>query len=54
MEPFSKQVAEKNTQRRSQRVLVAVPISVVLARPSQKPITEKNTRSILFRFESVF
>jgi hypothetical protein len=41
MEPFSKQVAEKNTQRRSQRVLVAVPVAVVLARPSQKPITEK-------------
>jgi hypothetical protein len=40
MEPFSKQVAEKNTQRRSQRVLVAVPVSVLLARPSQKPITE--------------
>ena len=40
MEPFSKQVAEKNTQRRSQRVLVAVPVSVVLSRPSQKPTTE--------------
>ncbi len=41
MDPFSKQVAEKNTQRRSQRVLIAVPISVVLSRPGQKPITEK-------------
>ena len=41
MDPFSKQVAEKNTQRRSQRVLIAVPVSVVLSRPSQKPITEK-------------
>jgi hypothetical protein len=41
MDPFSKQIAEKNTQRRSQRVLIAVPISVVLSRPSQKPITEK-------------
>jgi len=40
MDPFSKQVGEKNTQRRSQRVLVAVPISVVLARPNQKPISE--------------
>jgi hypothetical protein len=41
MDPFSKQVAEKNTQRRSQRVLIAVPISVVFSRPSQKPVTEK-------------
>ena len=47
MEPFSKQVAEKNTQRRSQRVLVAVPISVVLARPSQKPITEKTSTLVV-------
>jgi hypothetical protein len=47
MEPFSKQVAEKNTQRRSQRVLVAVPISVVLARPSQKPITEKSNTLVV-------
>jgi hypothetical protein len=46
MDPFSKQVAEKNTQRRSQRVLVAVPVSVVLARPSQKPITE-NTNTLV-------
>jgi hypothetical protein len=47
MDPFSKQVAEKNTQRRSQRVLVAVPVSVVLARPSQKPITEKSTTLVV-------
>jgi len=40
MDPFSKQAAEMNTQRRSQRVLIGLPVSVVLARPSQKPITE--------------
>jgi hypothetical protein len=40
MDPFSKQVGEKNTQRRSQRVLIGLPVSVVLARPSQKPILE--------------
>jgi PilZ domain len=46
MDPFSKQVGEKNAQRRSQRVLVAVPISVVLARPNQKPISE-NTNTLV-------
>jgi hypothetical protein len=47
MDPFSKQVGEKNTQRRSQRVLVAVPVYVVLARPSQKPISEEaNTLAV--------
>ena len=40
MDPFSKQAAEMNTQRRSQRVLIGLPVSVVLARPSQKPILE--------------
>jgi hypothetical protein len=40
MDPFSKQVGEKNTQRRSQRVLIGLPVSVVLARPNQKPILE--------------
>jgi hypothetical protein len=47
MDPFSKQVAEKNTQRRSQRVLIAVPISVVFSRPSQKPVTEKTYTLVL-------
>src|ERR1700693_3124250 len=54
MEPFSKQVAEKNTQRRSQRVLVAVPISVVLARPSQKPITEKTSTLVVSAHGALF
>jgi hypothetical protein len=40
MDPFSKQVGEKNTQRRSQRVLIGLPVSVVLARPNQKSILE--------------
>ena len=43
MDPFSKQVGEKNTQRRSQRVLVGVPVYVVLARPNQKPISEQTS-----------
>jgi hypothetical protein len=47
MDPFSIQVAEKNTQRRSQRVLVAVPISVVLARPNQKPNSEKTNTLVV-------
>jgi hypothetical protein len=41
MEPFSVQVGQKNVQRRSQRVLIGLPISVVLARPNQKPIREQ-------------
>lgn len=41
MDPFSKQVGERNTQRRSQRVLVGVPVSVVLTRLNQKPISEE-------------
>jgi hypothetical protein len=47
MDPFSIQVGEKNTQRRSQRVLVGVPISVVLARPSQKPIIEQTNTLVV-------
>jgi len=47
MDPFSIQVAEKNTQRRSQRVLVAVPIAVLLARPNQKPISEKTSTLVV-------
>ena len=47
MDPFSTQVGEKNTQRRSQRVLVGVPVSVVLARPSQKPISEETVTLVL-------
>jgi hypothetical protein len=47
MDPFSIQVAEKNTQRRSQRVLVAVPISVVLAKPDQEPISEKTNTLVV-------
>jgi hypothetical protein len=42
MDPFSTQVGEKNTQRRSQRVLVGVPVSVVLTRSSQEPISEES------------
>jgi hypothetical protein len=40
MDPFSKQVGEKNTQRRTQRMLIGLPVSVVLARPNQKSILE--------------
>jgi PilZ domain len=47
MDPFSKQVGEKNTRRRSQRVLVGVPVYVVLGRPNQKPISEQtNTLAV--------
>ncbi|MDX6711029.1 MAG: hypothetical protein QOH96_2045 [Blastocatellia bacterium] len=47
MDPFSKQVAEKNAQRRSRRVLLGVPVSVLLARPSEKAISEKtNTLAV--------
>ena len=42
MDPFSTQVGEKNTQRRSQRVLVGVPISVVLTIPNIKLISEES------------
>jgi hypothetical protein len=41
MDPFSKQIAEKNAQRRSRRVLLGVPVSVLLGRPSQRTISEK-------------
>jgi hypothetical protein len=41
MDPFSIQVGQKNAQRRSQRVLIGLPVSVVLARPNQKPILEQ-------------
>jgi len=41
MDPFSTQAGQKNAQRRSQRVLIGLPVSVVLARPNQKPILEQ-------------
>jgi hypothetical protein len=47
MDPFSKQIAEKNAQRRTRRVLLGVPVSVLLGRPRQKPISEKtNTLAV--------
>jgi hypothetical protein len=47
MDPFSKQVGEKNTQRRSQRVLVGIPVYVVLAKANEKSISEQtNTLAV--------
>lgn len=47
MEPLSKQISEKNFQRRSQRVMIDIPISVELTRPGEKPVLEETDTLVI-------
>jgi hypothetical protein len=40
MEPLSLQVGEKSNRRRSQRVLLSVPVSITVQAPDKPPLTE--------------
>ncbi|HXM93432.1 MAG TPA: hypothetical protein VOA64_04125 [Candidatus Dormibacteraeota bacterium] len=46
MDPLSLQVAEKNSQRRSQRVLLGIPVVVVMSGADKKPVSEE-TRTLV-------
>jgi hypothetical protein len=46
MDSFSAQIGEKNTQRRSQRVLIGIPISVDVPQAGKRPISEE-TRTLV-------
>ena len=46
MEPLSSQVTEKSNQRRSQRVLLSLPVQVTGQTPDEKPVSEQ-TRTLV-------
>ncbi len=46
MEPFSAQVTEKSNRRRSQRVLLGLPVTVIGQAPDKKPL-EEQTRTLV-------
>ena len=47
MEPLSLQVGEKSNRRRSQRVLLSVPVSVSVQAPDKSPQTEDTSTMVV-------
>jgi hypothetical protein len=41
MDPFSKQVSEKNAQRRSQRLVISIPVFISFRAPNNKVVSEQ-------------
>ncbi len=47
MEPLFLQVSEKSNSRRSQRVLLSVPIGVIMQTPQSQPVTEETSTLVV-------